>query len=115
MHPGNPQALNDAAKGQVFDGMRRAGMIDTDTYLDWLSTLPADQQGVEMDTRTGEMYPTKADALAAGVPEARIVTGPAPALRKLSAMVKSRNRRNAERKARRQQQQRSRKVNRGRR
>lgn len=45
-------------------------------------------------------------------PEERLVQGPLPALKKLSAMVKSRNRRNAERKARRQQQQRSRKRNR---
>ncbi|MCC6379439.1 MAG: hypothetical protein IT519_11555 [Burkholderiales bacterium] len=58
------------------------------------------------------MYPTKDDALKAGVPEERLVTGPLPALKKLAAMVKSRNRRNAERKARRQQQQRSRKRNR---
>lgn len=68
-----------------------------------------------MDTRTGDIYDTKEQAQAAGVPAANLVTGPLPALKKLAAMVKSRNRRNAERKARRQQQQRSRKVNRGRR
>ena len=112
MTPGNPQALNEAAKGQVFDGMWRAGLIDTAAYLDWVCSLPAGQQEITMDARSGEIYPTKDDAEKAGVPAAQIVTGPAPVLRKLAAMVKSRNRRNAERKARRQQQQRSRKRNR---
>lgn len=68
-----------------------------------------------MDSRTGDLYESKEAAQAAGVPAERLITGPLPVLKKLSAMVKSRNRRNAERKARRQQQQRSRKANRGRR
>jgi hypothetical protein len=65
-----------------------------------------------MDTRTGVIYETKDAALSAGVPEAAIVQGPAPALKKLAAMVQSRNRRNAARKAKRAQQQASRKRNR---
>lgn len=65
-----------------------------------------------MDERTGDLYPTKEAAIAAGVPDEVLVTGTIGTLRKLSKMVKSRNRRNAARKAKRDQQHASRKRNR---
>jgi hypothetical protein len=63
-----------------------------------------------MDSRTGDIYPTKQAALDANVPEKAIVTGPEPALRYLSRMVKRDLRERRRRK--RQQQKAGRKANR---
>jgi hypothetical protein len=41
-----------------------------------------------MDTRTGDIYNTLDEAKAAGVPDEHLVTGPRPALERLSAMIK---------------------------
>jgi hypothetical protein len=76
-----------------------------------------------MDTRTGQTYNSLAAALAAGVPAEHLVTGPAPAIEKLSRLVvEDRERRRtgwtapraarALRKAKRAQQRASRKANR---
>lgn len=43
-----------------------------------------------MDDRTGLIYSTHHEAIAAGVPEEHIVTGPRAALERLSAMIKER-------------------------
>jgi hypothetical protein len=67
-----------------------------------------------MDTRSGEIYPS---ALAAGVPEKRLVTGSREALEPLSRLVKRRNAAHAKKqkaraRAKREQQAASRKANR---
>jgi hypothetical protein len=43
-----------------------------------------------MDDRTGQIYSTRSEAIAAGVPEEHLVTGPHKALQRLSAMIKER-------------------------
>ena len=41
-----------------------------------------------MDTRNGDIYPSLADALKAGVPEDRLVTGSEEAIKSLSAKIR---------------------------
>lgn len=68
-----------------------------------------------MDTRTGDLYPTKEDAIAAGVPEDSLVevSGTKKAVRGLQRRVRMASRREpARRKARRQAEKRSRRANR---
>ena len=71
-----------------------------------------------MDTRTGQIHNSLADALAAGVPEKHLVTGPLEALKELSTLVKRRNlaegvrKRRARRNAKNAQAAASRKANR---
>jgi hypothetical protein len=43
-----------------------------------------------MDDRTGQIYNTRSEAIAADVPEDHLVTGPRAALERLSAMIKER-------------------------
>lgn len=64
-----------------------------------------------MDTRTGDLYPTKQAALDAGVPEEYVVeiTGPKKAVGRLKRLARNAN---ARRIARRRQQKMSRKDNR---
>jgi hypothetical protein len=69
-----------------------------------------------MDSRTGDLYPTKQAALDAGVPERYLVelAGPEPAIRTVVRKVRMVSRHeNARRKARRNQAKASRRANRG--
>ncbi len=71
-----------------------------------------------MDTRTGQIYDSREEAVAAGVPEEHLVTGERTALEGLSRLVKRRNaqerksKRDRQRKAKREMQAASRKANR---
>jgi len=71
-----------------------------------------------MDTRTGQIYDSREEAVAAGVPEDRLVTGERKALEWLSRLVKRRHaqarksKRDRRRKVKREMQAASRKANR---
>lgn len=45
-----------------------------------------------MDTRNGDIYKSKEEAIRAGVPEKRLVQGSLPTLRKLRKMIRKQSR-----------------------
>lgn len=65
-----------------------------------------------MNTNTGQIYESLEKAIAAGEHLDELVTGPEPAIRKLSKLVMSRNKQNERRRARRRMAAESRKRNR---